>query len=209
MRTRVAVVIELWFINVVPRPRTITDERLLAAAAAVIEQMGPGFTLAQVAKEAGVAVGSVAQRFGSKAGLVRAMTELGRAQAVERMRVAAEAEAGSPWAAVRAAVIAVFADLDTVDGPGVANHLAQLGADLADPALRELLAEHYAACGGQLFELLRSAPRAESAPKPATAARVLLSAVNGAALDWALRPDGKLTDRLGETVDAITKGWRA
>lgn len=55
------------------RPRSITDERLLAAAETVIGRCGPGFTLAQVAAEAGVAVGTAGQRFGSKAGLLQAL----------------------------------------------------------------------------------------------------------------------------------------
>ncbi|MBB3662814.1 MULTISPECIES: TetR/AcrR family transcriptional regulator [Prauserella salsuginis group] len=176
------------------RPRTITDERLLTAAAAVIEQAGPGFTLAQVAREAGVAVGSVAQRFGSKAGLLRALTELGRTQAVERMRGAA-AEADSPAAAVRSALLAVFAGLDNGGDSGVANHLAQLGTDLADPELRGLLGLHYAALRGELTVLLRAVPDSGwRGPEPDVAARVLLSAVNGAALDWSLRADDATND---------------
>ncbi|WP_253859423.1 TetR family transcriptional regulator [Prauserella alba] len=176
------------------RPRTITDERLLTATAAVIEQTGPGFTLAQVAKEAGVAVGSVAQRFGSKAGLLRALTELGRTQAVERMREAA-AEADSPEVAVRAALVAAFAGLDRggesgAGGSGAVNHLAQLGTDLADPELRGLLRLHYAALRDELTVLLRMAASEQwCGPVPAVAARVLLSAINGAALDWSLRAE--------------------
>ncbi|MCP2255113.1 transcriptional regulator, TetR family [Prauserella aidingensis] len=173
------------------RPRTITDERLLAATAAVIERTGPGFTLAQVAREAGVAVGSVAQRFGSKSGLLRALTEAGRVQAVERMRSAAEA-ADSPESAVRAALLAVFAGLDSGGDSGVTNHLAQLGTDLADPQLRGLLGLHYAALRQELSGLLRVAGTADEwrGPEPDVAARVLLSAVNGAALDWSLLPGG-------------------
>src|SRR3954463_12933808 len=57
------------------RPREITDERLLDAAAGRISRLGPGFTLADVAAEARVAVGTVAQRFGSKHGLLVAMTK--------------------------------------------------------------------------------------------------------------------------------------
>lgn len=171
------------------RPRTITDERLLTATGAVIEQAGPGFTLAQVAREAGVAVGSVAQRFGSKAGLLRALMEQGRTRAVERMRTAADA-ADSAESAVRAALLAVFGGIEAAGESGAANHLAQLGTDLADPQLRGLLGLHYAALRQELSGLLRAAATADEwcGPDPDVAARVLLSAVNGAALDWSLRP---------------------
>ncbi|WP_039739186.1 TetR family transcriptional regulator, partial [Saccharomonospora halophila] len=57
------------------RPRRISAERLLEAAGAVIGRVGPGFTLAAVAEEAGVSVGSVAGRFGSRHGLLVALTE--------------------------------------------------------------------------------------------------------------------------------------
>lgn len=192
------------------RRRTISDERLLTATAAVIEQTGPGFTLAQVAREAGVAVGSVAQRFDSKAGLLRALTELGRTQAVERVRAAAAA-AGDPESALREALLAVFAGLDTVADAAVANHLAQLGTDLADPDLRDLLGRHYAALREELAVLVRQVMAAGwCGPDPDVAARVLLAAVNGAALDWSLPGGGAkaaLPARLGETIDVIMKGW--
>ena len=56
------------------RPRKISDERMVQAAGAVIERLGPSFTLADVAKEAGIAAGTLVQRFGSKHGLLVAMT---------------------------------------------------------------------------------------------------------------------------------------
>lgn len=202
----------------VARPRTITDERLLTATAAVIERVGPGFTLAQVAGEAGVAVGSVAQRFGSKAGLLRALSEAGSVQAVERMRSAADA-AESAESAVAAALLAVFAQLDAAGDSAagnsrVVNHLAQLGTDLADAELRGLLGLHYAALREELSRLLRAAARdGWSGPDPDVAARVLLAAVNGAALDWSLRSGDTaagravLSEWLAETIDVIMKGW--
>ncbi|MFD1052024.1 TetR/AcrR family transcriptional regulator, partial [Kibdelosporangium lantanae] len=40
------------------RPKTITDERLLTALAQAISEVGPGFTVADVAARAGVSVGT-------------------------------------------------------------------------------------------------------------------------------------------------------
>ena len=56
------------------RPRKHTDEAIIAAAGRVIGRSGPGFTLAEVAAEAGVAAGTLVHRFGSKHGLLVAMT---------------------------------------------------------------------------------------------------------------------------------------
>ncbi|MEU5235127.1 helix-turn-helix domain-containing protein, partial [Streptomyces anulatus] len=101
------------------RPRTITDERILNAVAAVIDRRGPEFTVADVAAEAGVSVGAVAKRFGSKSGLLQALTRAGTEEVTRRMR-----EAGT----VRDALLTWF---DRLADPVVAtNNLAQLGVDL-------------------------------------------------------------------------------
>ncbi|OZM72753.1 TetR family transcriptional regulator [Amycolatopsis antarctica] len=195
------------------RPRSISDERLLAAAAAVIGRSGPGFTLAQVAAEAGVAVGTVAKRFGSKNGLLRALSRITTQWTVEVVRVAAAAVDG-PLAALRAGVVATYSGLTPAEGAGngaeaATNHLGQLGVDLGDPELRALLGEHYAALESELRRLVRRAAAVEDwrGPAPARAARVLLSVVNGAALDWSIRPKGRLADRLVVETDAVLAGW--
>jgi AcrR family transcriptional regulator len=57
-----------------PRPRTVTDEAIIAAAATVIGRLGPGkLTLAGVGKEIGLSAATLVQRFGSKRGLLPAM----------------------------------------------------------------------------------------------------------------------------------------
>src|SRR5688500_10949650 len=91
-RTGCAAITEPWFNNHVARPKTITDERLLAAAAQVIARKGPGFTIADVAARAEVSVGTVAQRFGSKSGLLQALTRQTAADVTRRMRQAAARE---------------------------------------------------------------------------------------------------------------------
>ncbi|MGW5051184.1 TetR/AcrR family transcriptional regulator [Actinokineospora sp. NPDC004072] len=188
------------------RPRTITDQRLLDAAGLVIGRVGPGFTLAMVAREAGVSVGTVAGRFGAKAGLLRALTERGVEQAGPVIRAAWDA-AADPVAGLRAAAIALHARLGGPDE--AANHLGQLGVDLQDQVLRELLGRYYAAMAGEIAACCAAARAAlPGMPAPPVAARVLLGLVNGAALDWSIRPLGALADRLGEDVDAVLDGWR-
>lgn len=195
---------EWWFNNRVARPKTITDERLIAAASTVIARKGPEFTIADVAVEAGVSVGTIAQRFGSKSGLLQELSRRTIVVVVDRMRAAA-AVAPDPVAGLRAALLGWFDEL--TDPAEAANHLAQLGVDLIDLRLRALLVEHYSAVEGVLCELARAAalPRA---PGPERAARVLVGLVNGIAMDWSVRPRGPLGERVAQDVDAVLDAWR-
>jgi AcrR family transcriptional regulator len=189
----------------VGRPRSIADDRLLAAAAAAIGRHGPGFTLADVAGEAGVAAGTLVARFGSKRGLLIAVSRGGGARTVADMRAAA-ARRPAGGAAVRAALIAAAADLD--DPATAANHLAQLGADLADPELRAAVLEGQRAMGAELRRLLRRAPDLPAAPSPARAAEALLAIWNGTLLAWSMDPRGAAAARVGRSVDILLAGWR-
>ncbi|MDU0293196.1 TetR/AcrR family transcriptional regulator [Saccharothrix longispora] len=185
------------------RPRTITDERLLTAATEVIGLRGPGFTIAEVAARAGVSVGTVAQRFGSKSGLLQALTRQTTEHVVRRMHEAAEGL--DPLAGLRAALLTW---LDGMSDPAEAqNHLAQLGVDLIDPELRALLARLYEVTGETVLELTRRVdlPRG---PGPERAARVLTGLVYGVSMDWSVRPRGALADRLAEDVDAVLDAWK-
>ncbi|MFE0020022.1 TetR/AcrR family transcriptional regulator [Amycolatopsis sp. NPDC059021] len=188
------------------RPRSITGERLLAATATVIGRVGPGFTLAQVAAEAGVAVGIFSQRYGSKTGLLQAVSRHSTRETVTRMREYAEVADGGV-AGLRAALVQTYAGLG--DAETAANHLGQLGVDIGDPALRALLGEHYAAVEDELRLLVEAAaPELPHAPASRRAARTLLAVVNGTALDWSIRPEGELAGRLEEDVDAVLSAWR-
>ena len=63
-----------------PRPRTVTDTDILMAAASVISKVGPTrLTLAHVGRAIGLSPGALIKRFGSKRGLLLAMSR----QAVE------------------------------------------------------------------------------------------------------------------------------
>ena len=185
------------------RPRKISDDELMAACGRAIGAYGPGFTLAQVAAEAGVAVGTVSGRFGSKHGLMLAMMT-GVVDTVEaRMRAAA----GRQRDPVAAVVAAVLVTAEGVDDPATTtNHLAQLGVDMSDPALRDGLT----ALRSRIREVLRSllaAAALPGAPPPARAARIVAGLAHGTQLDWALSPSGRLRDRLRADVRAVLDSW--
>lgn len=186
------------------RPRKISDEALLAACARAIGEHGPGFTLAQVAESAGVAVGTVSGRFGSKQGLLLAMMESANTGAADRMRAAAAAHS-DPIAAVTAAVLVTAEGVD--DRATTTNHLAQLGVDLADPPLREGVALLREVIHRVLTHLFAAADL-PGAPAPAHAARIIAAMTHGAILDWALSPTGTLADRLVEDIEAVAGAWR-
>jgi len=169
---------------------------MIAAAGRVIGRTGPGFTLAEVAAEAGVATGTVMHRFGSKHGLLVAMTRA----AVEGVRAA-----GGGHDDVVDVIVDAYADLD--DPSAAANNLAQLAVDLTDPDLRDLMAEFYAALE-QRLETVVAAAHLPGAPQPALAARILAALADGSAVHWSARPVGSLRDRLREDVTAVVDGWR-
>ncbi len=186
------------------RPRKITDEALLAACARAIGEHGPGFTLAQVAAAAGVAVGTVSGRFGSKRGLLLAMMAAANAGAADRMLLAAGAHP-DPIAAITAAVLVTAEGVD--DRATTTNHLAQLGVDLADPALRSGVTQLREVIHRVLTDLFTAADL-PGAPPPAHAARIVAAMTHGAILDWALQPAGLLADQLREDIEAVAGPWR-
>ncbi|PZF79231.1 TetR/AcrR family transcriptional regulator [Jiangella anatolica] len=187
------------------RPRKVTDEQLMAACGRAIGRYGPRFTLAQVAQEAGVATATAAERFGSKQALLEAMLTRENAGLAERMREAA-ATGSTPAGALRAA--ALEGSESVADAGTAANHLAQFGADLADEALRAGVATQRDLIRAVLTELAaEAAGELPGAPPADVAGRVLAALVHGGQVDWAMRPDGSLVDRLRGDVDAVLEGW--
>lgn len=186
------------------RPRTVTDEHLLAAASSAIGRHGPGFTLADVGREAGVAPATLVQRFGSKAAMLAALAEAGSAQGLAAMRAAAAAAPpGAP-----AVAAALRAAADGLDDPATApNHLAQLGADLADPVTRRSVRDDQRAVRGEVERLLRDAPGLGRAPAPAEAAEALVAIWNGTLLAWSLQPRGALGDELDRALGHLLGAW--
>jgi AcrR family transcriptional regulator len=156
------------------RPREITDQRMLDAAALVIGRLGPGFTLADVAGQAHIAVGTLAKRFGSKHGLLTAMTKAAIDDMRRQMRLARDPVD---------ALVAAYAPLD--DPRTAANNLAQLSVDLADDELRSLMAEFHSVMEEEIGRLT----------DPITA-RILTAIADGTAIHWSARPDGSLVARL-------------
>jgi AcrR family transcriptional regulator len=187
------------------RPRKISDERLLAAAGGVIARRGPGFTLADIATEAGVVAGTLVQRFGSKHGLLVALSRLTIDALPAAIRAAASGH-HDPVDALRAGLLEPYAALD--DPAAAANNLAQLAVDFADTDLRGLLAELYATVEAEVATLARAAAGAlPGAPPASRAARVLTALAEGSAIRWSVRPAGSLRERIRTDIDTVLTNW--
>ena len=122
------------------RPRSASDEAIFEAIAAVVTASGPSqLTLAAVAGRVGLSAPALAQRFGSKQGLLAAFAAR-EAVAVAVALAAARAGGADPVRALVTVLAALPGAVTTRDG--LANNLAFLQMDLTDPALRPHAVAH-------------------------------------------------------------------
>src|SRR5919202_6955216 len=115
-----------------PRPRKASDGEVFAAVGRTMARVGPAqLTLAEIAAEAGLTAGALVQRFGSKRGLLLAMSEH-VARTTTNFFTELRAAHASPLAALRA-YAGCFAEMG--ESPAaLAHHLSYLQLDLTDPA---------------------------------------------------------------------------
>jgi AcrR family transcriptional regulator len=182
------------------RPRTHSDDALLDATFRAVGALGPArLTLADVAREAGVAPATLVQRFGSK----RALLVAAAARAAARAGTALSAPADAPLAALTDGLVALTRPVE--DPAAFANHLALLQLDLADPQLRALAVSHARGLRRAIRVLLDAAVAAgELAPCDTRALSDAVHAVfHGAQLDWAVDRRGTLARRVRRALDAV------
>jgi AcrR family transcriptional regulator len=164
------------------RPRTRTDAEVLSAALRAVSAHGVArLTLADVAREAGLAPSTLAERFGSKRALLLAAAR----------HAAAEVEL-APGDVVDA-LVALAAGVD--DRRAFAHQLALLELDVADPEFRAAAAEHTASVLAQLTARVGDAGLA----------RALYVAYNGALVLWALSGEGSLEPALRADLAAVLR----
>jgi AcrR family transcriptional regulator len=184
-----------------PRPRTIDDEAVLAAAAEVVNRVGPAkLTLQRVADEVGLSAPTLVQRFGSKRGLLLAMGEpLSKRWAV--VFDDARERSASALEAIVAALVDLTAHVSTPDA--MANSVAFLHMDLSDPEFHERavagLRTMRDLIGGLLDEAVERG-ELPAATDTQTLATSVLNAYNGALISWAVMREGELADWLAREV---------
>jgi AcrR family transcriptional regulator len=192
-----------------PRPRTVSDEQILAATARAIGRVGPlRLTLAHVAREVGLSPATLIQRFGSKRALLLAFARQGGGDEqgyMDRLR----AEGRTALETARAFLLC-FAGL-AQSPKEMANNLAFLQIDLTDAAFHRITARLFRSQHQALAGLLAEAQAAgELGPADARAlARLLLAVVNGSLLTWAVYRDGPAAAWLARDVDLALEPYRS
>ena len=193
-----------------PRPRKVSDEEIFAATHRATQRLAPGeLTLAEIAAEAGVTAGAIAQRFGSKRALLLALAK-GAAESSGDFIAGLKAKHGSPLAAVRA-----YAECmgQLAQSPAaLARNLAYLQIDLADADFREQLGVQTLATRAGLTDLLTAAVEAgelERTTDIASLARTVEVVVSGALMTWAFHQESPAEDWIRDNVDAVLRPYLA
>lgn len=191
------------------RPRTITNEAILTALARAISRVSPArLTLADVAAEAGIAAPTIAQRFGSKRNLLLAFAAQAPGQLEESFTMARASHA-SPLAALLSDPLGATQAMDSPSA--LANHLAFLQLELADPEFHQHVLEHARVAREQIRLLLDAAvEHGELGPcDTKTLARAIHVTYNGTLITWAIFRQGRLASQLRRELEFILKPFRA
>jgi len=192
----------------VSRPRKVSDDEVFAAAHRAMSRLPPWeFTLAEIAREAGVTAGALVQRFGSKRGLLLGLMDAwsgGTRGMLDQIRAAA----ATPLAAVRA-----WADCQAGmgDSPGgMAHHLAWLQQDMADPAFRR----HVRAQMRETTKVLRrwlseavEVGELSAETDPAALARAVQALLGGSLISWGFLGEGSAKAWVRRELEALLVPW--
>jgi AcrR family transcriptional regulator len=187
-----------------PRPQKVTDEQLFAATYALIQRVGPQeLTLSAIAREAGVTAAVIVQRFGSKRGLLLALTRRFAATGGDLVLDFSK-RYPSPLAALRAygECVAGMA----ASPAAYVRSLAYLQADLSDEEFRALLASHAGRTRAGVQRLIVAAVSAgELRPdvRPARLARTVEAVLSGSVLTWAVYREGSVAAWVRADLNAV------
>jgi AcrR family transcriptional regulator len=191
-----------------PRPRTVTDDEILEAAAHVIGRLGPTrFTLADVGERVGLSPATLLQRFGSKRGLMLALAEAS-AGSIEACYAQLRAGHASPLEALFAAGTFMAGMVASPDE--VVNHLAFLQIDLSDPDFYRLMADssrqHHAGYRALLDEAVAAG---ELAPCDTDRLARAISALGGGSLlAWAVERTGDAVSFVRRDLETLLAPYR-
>jgi AcrR family transcriptional regulator len=192
------------------RPRKASDEEIFAATQRVMMRLAPAqWTLADIAAEAGLTAGALVQRFGSKRGLMVALTEAW-SQSAPEMFAQIRAGCSSPVEALR-----VYADCLAVMGesPSVfAHHLSYLQLDLTDPDLHKHVRAQSAATRQAIQALLDDAIAARELKDEVDSeqlARMVEVTLSGSLMTWAFYQDGDARTWMRDDLENVLRPFLA
>ncbi len=172
-------------------------------------RLGPNqWTLADIAAEAGLTAGALVQRFGSKHGLLVALTEQG-ADSVPALFAQLRATHTSPLEALEGYADCV-AQMGESPG-GLAHHLAYLQLDLTDPDLHRNVRAQAHASRVAIRELLEAAVAAgelAAGVDTNSLARSVEATLSGSLMTWAFYQEGAAADWLREDLAMLLQPYR-
>lgn len=186
-----------------PRPRTATDEEILAGAVRAITRLGPArLTLAAVAREVGLSAAALVQRFGSKRQLllaVAAQAPEGNAALFQMLR-----DTNPSYVAALLAMADCMAIMGSTPAE-ISNTLAFLQIDLTDPAFHRLALKSSGAVHAGIRALVKDAIAAGELSRchADRLARALQAAMNGSLLNWAIHRDGTLQAWIRRDLETV------
>lgn len=186
------------------RPRTTSDEQILAGAARVIGRVGPaGLTLAAVGAEVGLSPASLVQRFGSRRDLLLAVARRGADTMPRTLAAAAEAAAPALDLIDRFAWLAS----EMPSSKEFANHLAFLLLDLTDPEFQQISHAHAVAVERAIAEVLKASVAAgEMVPDDLDELpRALHAAYNGALVTWGMLGVGRAAEHVRRQLSLLLR----
>jgi AcrR family transcriptional regulator len=191
-----------------PRPRTVSDEHILVATHRAMSRLGPArLTLAEVAKEAGLSPATLVQRFGSKRGLLLALSAAGL-DGVEACFDALRASETSPLAALVAAATEMTRHTHTPEE--MANHLAFLQIDISDPDFHRLILEMSRKVVAGYVALLEEAITAGELVRCDTTrlAHAIGAMAGGSLIAWAVYRTGTAEKWVRDDLDTLLVPYR-
>ena len=190
--------------NHVVRPREHSDEELLQLVSdSLARSARSGWTLAEVAADAEVHPTTLVKRFGSKRGLLVALSRRWVGGLVANQQMSDAYAELIEW-------VASVADPPSERERALAD-MAMLMEDLADDELSSLLVSGWGKQVAYLAELIRAAQAVGmlcNAPEPDVAAATMLDLVNGAALRAAAYPSPQEAVEPRCMATALLEAWR-
>ena len=195
--------------RVSPRPRTVSDEDILAAAARAMSKVTPTrFTLADVAREVGLAPATLLQRFGSKRGLLLALA----AQSAESMDACFDLVRQAHASPLDALLDAATTMARFSKSPEeLANSLAYLQIDLSDPDFHRHILEGSRASQRGYRALLDEAVARGELKRCDTErlARTVDAIAGGSLIGWAIHRKGKAETWVRKDLETLLAPYRA
>ena len=186
--------------NGVPRPRSNTDDELLdkvSGALSAREAMGH-WTLAEVGAEIGVHAATLVKRFGSKKGLLLALSR----RWIDAMPT--EPQTTAPLDELIAWAEETFSHAH--DRTAAVSGLNFLMRDLADDELAACLRQGWQRQADYVSSLLRTAAL-KNAPDPDRAGVLVVDALNGALLRASAHPHPRSAHGTKTTITTLLEAW--